>query len=469
MVVSIREFLKEALQLPDFQDSQIAPHTEISAAQHILDKGNILPFLGVAFVYLVSFSTVDYILPDFWLFGADSAAQCWAQPKTHHCNWELARHPIPVLLGPLVYHIGVFVFSWLPHPYATNCAGEFPNALIGGWNACLAIALFRTVGFSGWRPYLLGLTYAAATSIWVIASFPETWIWSTLATNLFLLAFLRDPKSPSVLRLAILNAIAAFCLPPLLVIGILPVFQWFSYEPVLSAIRNTCRYSLVLLLVFFVPWLMLLFVDYEQGVSTYFVRGALNDTVDTVSGDLLALGAIIYCVFAFVPAWLPLGYYIHLRGLPFEAFLNAPALLGAVPWVAYIVGSFVVGRARRPFCGAAPIIIFLILFAGFMTIRLPDELFLYTSPFVLPFWMLVHAGYRRKEKDRRWHLAAISLCATTVLLNAAFVAGLRDAECFDPAWGVPRNCRSDWNWNPRPYREPGVSEEQRRSKLYLEW
>lgn len=412
---------------------------------------------------------MGYVIPDFWLFGADSAAQCWADLTTHHCNWELARHPIPILFGPVLYHAGVFVFSWLPHPYATNCAGEFPNALIGGWNACLAIALFRTIGFTGWRPYLLGLIYATSISIWVIASFPETWIWSTLATNLFLLAFLQRPTSPRIGQLSILNAVAAFCSPPLLMLGIVPVFQWFRYQTVLSAMRHSCRYGLVLVLLFFVPWAMLLCVDYQQGVSTYFLRGALNEGLDAISYDLAVLGALVYGVFAFVPAWLPPGYYIHLRTVPFDAFLNARALLGAVPLVAYMAGGCIAGRAKSPFSGGGPILLFLVFFTAFMTVRLPEELFLYTSPFVLPFWLLIHGGYRRMQNDRRWHLAVIALCVNIVVLNSVYIVRLRDVECFDPAWVMRRNCRSEENWNPRPFRQPGVSEAQRKSKLYLEW
>lgn len=106
-------------------------------------------WIGGGLVYLVALSTVSYPVPDFWLFGTDSIAQCWAEWDTHHCNWQLGRHPVPWLLGWPVYQLARPVFFMLPEPWSLNLAAQFPNAVAAGANLWVGAALLRHIGLDG--------------------------------------------------------------------------------------------------------------------------------------------------------------------------------------------------------------------------------------------------------------------------------------------------------------------------------
>ncbi len=106
-------------------------------------------------------------------------------------------------------------------------AGAF--AFVAAANVAVAHLLFRRLVRHGLAAMLLTLCYAGSFSIWLYASIFETFIFSALMTNLFLLLWLSSRGAHSLGRACLQSAAVVLCglaHPPLLVFLGAVIHQW---------------------------------------------------------------------------------------------------------------------------------------------------------------------------------------------------------------------------------------------------
>jgi hypothetical protein len=169
-----------------------------------------------------------------------------AQPfLTNVMEYDLTKH---MLCLPVI-HVLWRLFRMVGWAEMVALAGAF--AFVAAANVAVAHLLFKRLVRHGLAGMLLTLCYAGSFSIWLYSSIFETFILSSLVTNLFLLLWLRSRESCSPGR-ACLQAVAVVACglahPPLLVLLGAVIHQWIRMWRKRSAIVTVGGTVLLVLL-----------------------------------------------------------------------------------------------------------------------------------------------------------------------------------------------------------------------------
>jgi len=391
-------------------------------------------------------------MPDFWWFGMDSYRLAYTKLVDSHpmAIYQFKKYPGYVAIATPLYYMARWMYRGLPEPHGENLALTFPVAMLGAANVCVAFALFRRIGFGPNSAMLPTILYASASAVWVAASFPESYVCTCLFTNLFLLAFLADPELKRWKRLAMLNAITCFFAPQQIMLAILPFVREWRLQGLPRASRRFIEYFSIVVVLFVIPLILLSMVDRKQGLNigldvrrgvflfkmfTQYQGTGLENLVDVASWFVTSTTFVVFSEFA--PA-IRLEDFVHLTVVAIVGAGQITFLL-TMAVVAYAVfGGLVARRAppgsrlRENLLGRAhgstigvELIVFCVAYVAFFVYFNPQHSFAYSSPFVLPLWLLLHSPYTVHQDTRGWRLAVTAMCLVAVLNTAALLADCR--------------------------------------------
>ncbi len=169
---------------------------------HTLFTAKVVPLAGVVF------SDSDELVRPFLMNAME---------------YDLTKH---MLCLPVI-HLFWRLFSLLGWMEMVALTGAF--ALVAALNVAVAYMVFARITRQGLGAALLTLCYAASFSIWLYSSIYETFIFSSLVTNLFLLLWLSSRASHSLGRAFLQSGLVVLCglaHPPLLVFLGAVIHQW---------------------------------------------------------------------------------------------------------------------------------------------------------------------------------------------------------------------------------------------------
>jgi hypothetical protein len=320
----------------------------------------------------------------------------------------------------------------LPEPYGENFALSFPGALLGALNVCLAYALFQLIGFNRYAALLPTILYGASGSIWIFSSFPETYTCTTLFTNLFLFLMLSDPEGKRWKRLSLGNAAACFCAPQQILLAVIPTINYLYRGGLRVGFLRAFRYAGALAILFVAPYsLFLLLIGRPEFAGSEFIEWLeLGGGADGLTWFSVSL---TFLVFSQVPL-----------AIQPNAPINGSAILstGASWWLpvilvaTYTAVGIVRGARRWPFSLAPSLLVFCAVYMTFFVVWQPHEALLYSAPFVLPAWLLIHGNHVSNQENRVWQAWMFLACVATIVLNGYLILGLWDYKMTDwPQFG----------------------------------
>jgi hypothetical protein len=142
---------------------------------------------------------------------------------THVMDYDLTKH----MLCLSAIHFLWWVFRLVGWAEMTALAGAF--SLVAALNVAVARLVFARLTRDALGGALLTLCYAASFAVWLYSSIYETFIFSTLMTNLFLIVWLRSRTAFSWRRSAVQCGLVVLCAlahPPLIVLFGAVIHQW---------------------------------------------------------------------------------------------------------------------------------------------------------------------------------------------------------------------------------------------------
>lgn len=329
--------------------------------------------------------------PDFWYFNADSYRVSMTKSQDHlMVRYQASKHPLFVTVVRPMGRVGRFIYRPLPEPLRENMALTFPVAILGAANACLAFALFLTIGFRGRAAILATILYASSATIWIFSSFPDSYMGTTFFTNAFLLAWLRNRHWSTQ---AGLTSLAALSAPQQALLGIIPVLK-----------RNVpiVRFTAYAAALFCLPFWMSLLANKMLDLPTGEVLEWSN--LSNLLHPLIWIRVIV--AFAVMPIVIP--FPIDAADpLSFSSFSHEPVVwLALASLIAYGV------RMRR-----WPLPLYCFLYLAFFVCWTPREAFVYSAPLLMPLSLSMHSGWVDRQDSRRWRLGMVLACAVTIVYS----------------------------------------------------
>ncbi len=387
-------------------------------------------FLGYQLLLPLS-ATRPY--PDFWYFGADSYRISFAYPGGPHemARYQGGKHPLFVLLGAPLHRVAR-PLSWriAPEPIAENLALTFPVAALGALNVGVALLLFRTVGFTLGPALVVLLLYAGSSSIAVFSTFPDSYICTTLFTNLFLLAWLHDRDLTHWRRLSVVTALAGLAAPQQMLLMLLPAAALLARDTSRATVTRLVKYGAVASLLFAGPYLAQLAVQKGEVVafmghqtSTWTSVGHLVDP--RVWAAVLTVFVSLALVLTVPPAVLdPVAIG--------EIATHAGAWLCGALVLAYGVAGYMrracLRAGSRGMCLALGV--FFAAYVAFFVWWTPSVAFIYSAPLMMPLWLILHAPWVDVQHQFRWR-AAVTVAALVVVAHSAWtVATLPERDDY---------------------------------------
>jgi hypothetical protein len=401
------------------------------------DRRRALAAAAVVFVVYQCTLTLSATAPfsEFAPFGADNHRSVFTELASWHplALYQAKKHPLFVAVTVPLHAIGKAIYGTLPSPHDSNFALAFPVALLGGANAGVAYALLRTIGFGPRIALLPTAFYAGSASLWYFGSFPDTYMLTTLLTNLFLLAFLKDHRLVRWKRLAAINALACFSTPQQIVLAVVPCVQQVRMNGVRAGLPRCVRYVGALCLLYVVPFLLFLTTNPKGAFKPRKAAFAYEELVRWSSFDNFRrmdgwfAPAASFVLAAQVAPDVPTEMYNPLTP---AAYVEAPRHAWALSLcvLAYVVFGLARGWKGGRLPGSVAILLFCVAYGLFFVFFNPGEAFLYSAPIVMPLWLLVHAGYVPLQGRRRWLLAFGALCVAVLANNADFLSGFVHAS-----------------------------------------
>jgi hypothetical protein len=370
-------------------------------------------------LFLVPFSSPSF--PDFWRFGADNYRVSFTELLQRHAMalYQFKKHSLFVITGtPL--NLAARALVHCEYTTCQNVPLTFPVAVFGALNVGLSFLLFRRIGFARPTALLPMLVYGTGLVIWTFSMFPDTPVFLSLMTNLFLFLFVTDPNVVRWRRLAVVNALAGLAAPQLAFLGLMPALTIARRGEQKSRAAHLARYVALSATVFAVPFLTVLLTTGSARNPTTgglllfpageFVRWAHPTNLANVRIWLAVLANFVVAGQA--------GIYFDPSG---PMSLTPDRLRDALPAIAlgfggvaaYALWGLRASAWRRLFPGAIEIAAFLALYLVFFVVYSPKEALLFAAPFVLPLWLLLHAPFATLQHEWRWR----------AVLAVAFVAG----------------------------------------------
>jgi hypothetical protein len=308
-------------------------------------------------------------------------------------NEDAIKH---ILFAPTMQWLLGYTGEDAVRPDLRDCARVF--SVVAALNCLVAYLLFLRLARRRTAAILLTCAYGFSFSIWVYSSVYETYIFSSLVLNLFLLAvlFIR-PHSPLVAYLpaTLLLALCGLAHLPLLVfLGLLWMRLWQADRTLVQRLLGCALLAALAGLVFLDGrlWIKQYYAGIHEALD-YSWRAefltARETTITEFAGrDNLTfgnLGTLLLGQFLFVHGGLPQGHLWDLGWRGAAPILNHPVglllcLACATLWI-----TAALGVARSPalrghafmFCALV-----LVPYLGFLWYFNPAEMLLYSAPLV---------------------------------------------------------------------------------------
>jgi hypothetical protein len=392
--------------------------------------GLSLPFYVLYQLTLAATSPQPY--PNFWYFSGDNYQFVFTKLLEGHpmAFYQAHKHPLFAAVNLPVYLVGRLLFGALPEPYAGNLALSFPSAIFGGLNVYLAYLLFRRIGFRTPGAILTALLFGFGASHWYFASYPETYVFTSFVTNLFLVALLADPTCRNWKRLVALNALACFAAPQQILLAIIPAYAYLSQREG-ARIRSTIRYGVALFLLYVIPFVVQLTITGSKVklqnsafVATEFVRW--SSVSDLINPGKWFVVFFVFTVFGeFFPPVRAIEFtrvtWSTITAAPYTTWVPVLLVAGYVAW-GYAAGK----RTALPL--APGFLICCLSYVCFFVYFSSHEAFLFSPPIILLFWLLFHAGHVAHQDTTRWRATLVFAVLFTVINNGALISQLRHSD-----------------------------------------
>jgi hypothetical protein len=360
--------------------------------------------------------------PDFWHFGADSYRISVEKMGRHPmAKYQTSKHPLYIAIATPLYHAARVAYRQVaPEPLAENLALTFPVAVLGALNAGVALLLFRCVGFALGPALLVLLLYAGSAAIVVFSTFPDSYICTTLFTNLFLLAWLHDRDLEHWLLLAVVTALAGFAAPQQMLLTLVPVAALLAGGRSRAHVARVATYVVVAVLLFSGPYLAQLAV-LMSGDVTGFVNHETTRWSSLWNVLDLRIWAAVFLVF------VSLSLVVAAPVATLEAVTLAELSMYAGVWLsgASVLAYGAIGRAwsarmtapAREMC--LGLVVFFVAYLAFFVWWTPTEAFIYSAPLVMPLWLLLHAPWVEAQHRPGWR-RAIAVAAVLVAAHSVW-------------------------------------------------
>jgi len=230
--------------------------------------------------------------------------------------------------------------------------------------------------------------------------------------------------------LALLNVVACFCAPQQIILAVLPLVREWRARGLRAAARYFSVYAGIVVALFVLPFLLLTMASSEQGLDVE--KGAFayreltkwSNPTNLIGGaSWFVTGSVFFVFSEFIPA-IELTAFAPLTA---ESLVHARPItyVLAIVVIAYALAGFRAARnSRGPndrialgvFCGA---------YLTFFVFYNPGDAFLHASPFVLPFWLLLHSAFVARQDTRSWRTAMFAMCLAAILNNGILLAKAR--------------------------------------------
>jgi len=409
--------------------------------------------LGAVFLVVYGLTLQPFgsrVFPDHWLYGADSYRVSFDSLLAGHgkAAYQVTKHSAFVGVALPLHHLAQLVLA-CDTTTCPNAPPTFAVAVFGALNVGLAYYVMRVIGFMRRDAILASTFYGTGLAVWFFSAFPDTPVFVALLTNVFLLIFLTDPQRVRTRLLAFVNGVAALAAPQLVLLGLIPVAS-FLRRGGDNTKRNVLRYVVSSAPVFLVPFVGLLLVIYSRnGPLLSGLQFPVNELNRWASpAHLLEGGQWFKVVMDFVVRSQG-GVYIDPAQKTLGAALPA-ALITLALFVSYGVWGAVRSGWRAPFEGSKETGLFLAAYTVFFVVYSPSESFLFSAPFVLPLWLLLHGGHAQQANPGNVWRAGL-LIATVVFASTNFAHMSRYAS---PLWTAESTTTSD---QPRDGRSDSLS------------
>ena len=387
-----------------------------------------VPFLTIAILFLATFFVYECSLavyssqpyPDFWYFNADSFRLSFTKTGRHPvANYQTVKHPLFVAVGVPLHRIGRTLFSRLSAPYSENAALSFPVAVLGALNACLALLTFTALGFRRSAALFPTVLYAGASSVWIFSTFPDSYIGTTVFTNIFIYCFVNDPKLTRTTGLAFVNALAAFSSPQQALLAIMPIVRLIRVHRCQSW-RSVMRYGALFAMFFVLPYSVFLIAMGRVSTpkSEFSHWASLANLADPKVWA--AVGSMFLAASEVIPRIPPAAFdpvFVAVRAAVFPLVISGAAIV-----LYAVTGRYRAGDVAPS--GRLEVGLFLLAYLLFFVVWSPGQAFLFSAPFVLPFWLLLHQGHVDHQDARLWRAVIIAACVLVIANNTAFISQL---------------------------------------------
>jgi hypothetical protein len=377
-------------------------------------------------LFQVSFACQPIRFHPRWtnFFGADSMEGLWTGVDI---GSPIAKHPLYAIATRPMYYVATWLYSPGSSNQRANLALAFPGAVLGGLNVALSFWIFRRTRRDTVVTWLFVLLYGFSSSLWVFASFPETYVMTALCTNLFLAGFVAKRTAGRTLGLSALNALACFASPQQVLLATIPCVNHMqrarSPREVLKGIGT---YVAALTGLFVIPYELFLGLsrfgwNFPQRYATEYVD--LSAATDRHWAFHTVVSMLVFPLAAppvnperFGNPSLPL-----LWRAPFVWWLAA---------VAFAATAVIAARGltrdfwRQSSETSRSLAAFVLAYMAFFLIFNPGEAFLYSLPLLLPWLLLIYVGIGGRRPPAVIALVTV-LVAATVINNALLIQFLR--------------------------------------------
>lgn len=383
-----------------------------------------LLFAGFFALYQLTFSLHPRAYPPprsrtlYEHFGADNMVQVLREPRPGgELSIHLVKHPLFAVVMPPLHAFGKRVYFAWPERQRAQLAAAFPFAFLGAVNVCLALRLLLANIASLRIALPFALIFGLSASSWFFSSYPETYVLTSVCTNLFFTVLLKPaPLRRRMTVLAVLNALAAYAAPHQLMLAVVPCLRELQIERgSRQAWSEVARYGLLLFLLFVLPYqLWLRWADLSWTAYLEHV-GAIGRLWEPRWGAVTLLNFFVFSVIG--PVAEPRLY--GDRSLAVLGRVSWPWLFGLAAYVACAGrGLWRARRSQAPWTAFAPGAAFLLSgYSLFFWCFNPRESFIYSLPILLPWLMLVHSGWGAGI-GRRFEVALFVWIGCLVINNA---------------------------------------------------
>lgn len=315
-------------------------------------------------------------------------------------------------------------------PNLRNCARVF--SIVAALNCMLAYLLFLRHTRRRTSATLLTCVYGFAFSIWAYSSVYETYIFSSLILNLFLLAVLYLHSNSRLLAYLPATALLVLCglahIPLLVFIGVLWMRLWWSDRTIAQRMTG-CLLLASLAAIGFLDGRILIKLYYAgildeldlswQAEFMTATQTTISEFAGTDNLTFRNLGTLLLGQFVFSHGGLPQGHLWDLGWRSAAPLLRRPVgmllcLTCAALWIRAAIGVVRSPRMRRPAMVFAILVV--APYLGFLLYFNPKEMLLYSAPLVSVYLLaLFSAG--ESVPGRRIDILLLVLAICQVLWN----------------------------------------------------